>query len=160
MSYVEELSRRKLELMKELDAINLLLNIVNSDRVNEGFSKSKKPKEADLDLTDELTNASQPEQFLIMLRETKRFMKIREIARMLVDIVGGEEDERTVKLSRVTGKLKKLNRIKSYKVGASNTNVFWGSPNWIDSQGEIKKEYMYNEDAIEKSGSSSLPDLK
>lgn len=157
MSYIDELIRRKSELVKELNAINVLIELSHSKD-----NKTEAPKQltqSTTDLTDELKNASQPEQFLIILRETKRFMKIREIARMLVEIIGGEEDNWTVKLSRVTGKLKKLNRIKSFKVGNSNTNVFWGSPNWLDDNGNIKKEYMYNESAIEKSGSSSLPNL-
>lgn len=159
MSYKEELSKKKLQLLKQLDAVNLLLNSDNSDMESHKPIMVEKPQQADLDLTYELKNASQHQQFLIILRETGRFMKIREIAKMLADIIGGDENNLRVKLSRITGKLKKMNKIKSYKIGTSNKNVFWGSPKWIDDEGNIKNEYNYNEDAIEKSASSSLPDL-
>ncbi len=157
MSYIEELTRRRLELLKELEAIDVILQMSNARVESKINTNSQVTTPGQKDLTDELKKASQPEQFLIILKETQRFMKIREIAKMLVNIIGGDEDDWTTKLSRITGKLKKLGKITSYKVGKANTNVFWGSPSWISSGGEIIEKHLYDKSALEKTG--SLPNL-
>lgn len=157
MSYIEELTRRRTELIKELEAIDVILQMSNIRVESKLNTANSVTVPSHRDLTNELKGASQPEQFLIILKETQRFMKIREIAKMLVNIIGGDEDDWTTKLSRVTGKLKRLDRITSYKVGKANTNVFWGSPSWIDSDGEIIEKHLYDKAALEKTG--SLPNL-
>lgn len=99
------------------------------------------------------------QKFLGVLKKYQRFMKVREIAREIVAVYGGEEDDVVAQLSRRTKKLKEIGKIVKYQVGVSRTQVFWGSPNWLED-GEIKKDYMYNEDSLNEGRRSALSDIE
>jgi hypothetical protein len=158
MSFINELKRERNALTERLNAINLLLK--SYGETEPGLTQSaNKHVEVDYDLTKELKKSSTPQKFLLVLKENQRFMKIREMAKFIEAHVGGTEDNWTIKLSRTTGKLKKMNKIVSYKVGSSNTNVFWGSPNWLDNERKIKSGYEYIEDAIDKKQNITLIDI-
>ncbi len=155
MGFYEELKKRRSEVMAELEAIDVLLKGSNPGPTPNVVQKENAPIPSDL--TKELKDATIPQKFLIVLKENQRFMKIREIAQFIKNVVGGNEDEWTMRLSRTTGKLKEMDKIKGYKVGNSNSNVFWGSPKWLDNEGEIKEKYKYKIEVIEKS--NTLLDL-
>lgn len=158
MSFINELKKERKALTERLNAVNLLLNSygeiptkIDNTEEEEGF--------INFDLSKELKKSSTPQKLLLVLKENARFMKIREIAKFIETNIGGEEDEWTIKLSRTTGKLKKLNKITSYRIGVSNTNVFWGSPNWLDNNGNIKKGYEVKENITDKNQGNLLMDL-
>ena len=100
------------------------------------------------------------ERFLNVLKQEKRFMKIREIANVIVSIEGGEEDDWAIRLSRKTRELKSKNKIQKFQVGKSRQNVFWGSVNWLNDDGSIKKEYEYDTNALSESGASSIDNIE
>lgn len=80
-----------------------------------------------------------------ILKQEKRFLHFREIARIIVSIEGeGDENELTSSLSNSTRPLKEDKIIVKYKYGKSHRYTFWGSPKWLDDKGEIKKEYMFD----------------
>lgn len=158
MSFIEELKRERKALSERLNAINLLLKSYG-ETDSKPITAPTNQVVVDFDLGRELKKSSTLQKFLLVLKENQRFMKIREMAKFIEAQIGGSEDDWTIKLSRTTGKLKKMNKIVSYKVGSSNTNVFWGSPNWLDNSRKIKNGHEYIEDAVDKSQSSSLIDL-
>jgi hypothetical protein len=41
-------------------------------------------------------------------------------------------------------------------VDGINTNTFWGSKNWLDENGEIKKEHLYNQHEVSSKKSKSI----
>lgn len=157
MSFINELKKEKKSLIERLDAIKVLLQ--SYGEADSVANESKDDIIVNFDLVKELKKSSTPQKFLLILKENQRFMKIREIAQFINAQIGGNENDWTMKLSRTTGKLKKMDKIVSYKIGKSNTNVFWGSPNWINKDGEIKMEYKYKDDVIEKKQGSLLIDI-
>jgi hypothetical protein len=157
MSFIEELKKERNALTERLNAVNLLLQSYGENQPK----PIQKPKEivvVDFDLGRELKKSSTPQKFLLVLKENQRFMKIREMAKFIQAQIGGNENDWTIKLSRTTGKLKKMNKITSYKIGKSNINVFWGSPNWIEND-KIKSGHEYIEEAVDKNQGSLLIDL-
>lgn len=158
MSFIIELKKEKKALLKRLDAVNLLLQSYGENEIVETI-REKDEIIVDFDLGKELKKSSTPQKFLLVLKENARFMKIREMAKFLVAQIGGDEDDWTMKLSRTTGKLKKMDKIVPYKIGKSNTNVFWGSPNWLDKNGVIKSENNFKESVVDKNQGSLLIDI-
>jgi len=99
------------------------------------------------------------EKFLNVLKENQRFMKINEIAEYLVDKIGGDFDSWKQKMTRKTRDLQRKGKITKFQFDKSVRNIFWGSPNWVDNQGNIKNDYMYNEDVIIDVGAVNDIDL-
>lgn len=159
MSFIEELKKEEKSLKERLNAVQILLQSY------EPSSKNIEPKAdlnkvtVDYNLAKDLKKSSTPQKLLLVLKENQRFMKIREIANFLTNQIGGDEDDWVTKLSRTTGKLKKLNKIKSYKLGKSNSNTFWGSPSWLNEKNEIKNGYEFNDEVVEGNGSDLFVDL-
>ena len=91
-----------------------------------------------------------PQKMLYALKENKRFMKIREIAEFLSSITKENPDELTKQLSRRTKFLKDKGKITKHQHGNRLRDTFWGSPKWLDSEGNIRKEYEFNTSIIDK----------
>ena len=156
MSLIIELQKEKEQLLKRIEAIDLLMSQYS---VNTSESVKELPKRKDGTSINDLQKASTPQKLLLTLKEHQRFMKIREIAKYLFSKLGGNEDDWVKKLSRTTGKLKQAGKITIYQVGKSRKNVFWGSPNWLENNGNIISKYKYNESSVDKSQTSLLIDL-
>ena len=52
-------------------------------------------------------------------------------------------------MSRRTKYLKERNKIVKYQLGNKKSNTFWGSPKWLNENGNIKSEHMFNQDGID-----------
>ncbi len=104
-------------------------------------------------------DSSDANKFLCVLKTHQRFMRVREIAEYLAIETGEDVDKWISKMSRKTRELKKANRIVKYQVGTRNTNVFWGSPNWINENGEIKEKFKYSTKNLTSSIKDNLLDL-
>ena len=89
-------------------------------------------------------NATFREKFSYVLKKENRFLHVREIAAILhaldpklsINIILG-------KLSPTITYFKKENAIVKVVVG-THFNTFWGSKNWIDSEGKPKEAHMYD----------------
>ena len=86
-------------------------------------------------------------------------MRVREIANEVAIVEGGDIKNWVVKLSRKTRKLQGINKIIKHQVGKSKSNVYWGSPNWLEN-GIIKKGFEYNPASINKKGASTIEDYE
>ena len=150
MDLINALIEEKNSLFERITAIDILLKSFNVEtKKPNNYNQSEIVSDKkDNDIIKSLTDAN---RFLFVLKKHQRFMKVREIAEYLSKETGEDIDTWIPKMSRKTRILKNANRIVKHQVGTKNTNVFWGSPNWIDEKGEIKKEYTYlNSDSINK----------
>ncbi len=149
MSIVYELLLEKeKELLSKLEevrnAMKPYIDTVLPSQI-ENIEFSKKPID-NLENLNKVKKYSVPQRILYALKENNRFMKIREIAKFISDITKEDEDYLVKQFSRRTKFLKEKNKIVKKQVGPSKINTFWGSPNWVDSENNIKKEYKYNSD--------------
>ncbi|TMM29844.1 hypothetical protein FDT66_08195 [Polaribacter aestuariivivens] len=158
MDLINALIEEKNSLFERIKAIDVLLKSFNveikksTNHNQTEIVSDKKDKEIIKGLTD-------ANRFLFVLKKHQRFMKVREIAEYLSKETGENIDNWIPKMSRKTRVLKNANKIVKYQVGTKNTNVFWGSPNWIDKNNEILKEYIYSNSNINNSKSDNLFDL-
>lgn len=116
-------------------------------------------KDHQKDLYDKVFNLSINQKLLYTLKKNQRFMKIREMAEYLVDIIGGDTDDLVKQLSRRTGELKEINKIVKFQGVGGKKNTFWGSPNWLSEDGSIKEDYLYNEGLVKSKKGESLFDI-
>lgn len=98
-------------------------------------------------------------RFLNVLKNKQRFMKVREIAEVIVRDERGDVEDWVKKLSRNTRKLKEMGKIVKYQVGNARVNAFWGSSDWIVN-GEIKEGFEYDPKALADTKYSPLKDFE
>lgn len=147
----------QLEILDSMIAEEERISGTNNDEGQYSESKIPSPRKMTRTKFSKRTlGKTDNEKFLGVLKNKQRFMKIREIAQEVYNLEGGSIEGWVQKFSRKTKHLKELNKIVKFQVGSLNTNVFWGSPNWINEDGKIKKKYEYNQDAIFTKGSQSL----
>ena len=153
---IESLRKKEVNLQNQLEIVRSMIQdeIRKSDENRSGAKVGEFYGGGDI----ESLGKSVPQKFLGVLKKNQRFMKVREIAKEIVSVEGGNEDDLVPKLSRRTRKLRELNKIVKYQVGNSRANVFWGSPNWLEN-GEIKKDFEYDPKAISERGSNPLADF-
>jgi len=155
---VKSLKEKEANLLVQLDVIRGMIDdelrkySKESTPVNTVSQPNRLPKKSTV-----VENESVLKKFLRVLKENQRFMKVREVAQVIVESEGGDENDWVTKLSRRTKKLKDLGKIVKYQVGASRTNIYWGSPNWIKN-GHIKSGFEINPDSINKKGANPLSD--
>ena len=99
-------------------------------------------------------------KFLRVLKENKRFMKIREMAEYINKTEGGEVSAWIKRFTTKTGKLQVSGKIIKHQVGKSRVNTYWGSPNWLNGDGNIKDEFKYDESSFTETGGSNLDDFE
>jgi hypothetical protein len=96
---------------------------------------------------------SQPirKKILDIIKNENRFLHVREIA----NIAHQFEQDIPVsifvkKISPALSVLKNLpqSSLVSIEVAHSHFNTFWGSKAWLNEEGEIKSEYMYNSNQL------------
>lgn len=107
-------------------------------------SNVSKPITNDLIDENQVKKYSTPQKILFALKENNRFMKIREIAEYISGLTSENVDELVKQMSRRTKYLKEKDKIVKFQLGNKKANTFWGSPKWMDNDGNIKKDHMYN----------------
>jgi len=92
-------------------------------------------------------------KILFILKAESRFLHVREISRILQQL----EDEISVtavikKVSPALSILKRLpdSPLVSIEVSQSHFNTFWGYSSWLNEDGSIKEDFMYNQSQITK----------
>jgi len=162
---IEVLKEREEELHSELSALRSSI-IAMESRIGISLTDSKpkqstvKPEQQNKD-GDYDPNWSIAIKFRYLLNKHKRFLHFREAAKMINNLEGAEYDisELTKKLSSGTQSLKGKGKIVKTKIGSHNKNTFWGLPSWLDEEGKIKEEHLYNKDYVYKPGESADDDL-
>lgn len=92
-------------------------------------------------------------KILFIIKTENRFLHVREIARIMQLLEGGETMQQAIKkISPSLSFLKKnpdtpLISVEAYGL---HFNTFWGYKEWINDEGEIADAFMYNESEITK----------
>jgi hypothetical protein len=88
-------------------------------------------------------------KYLYTLRMHKRFMHNREVAEFMIKNEPGLSIQDVLdRLGKFVGKWKKRRVIVVFEALNSRRNAFYGLPEWMDANGQIRKGYEYNEDAL------------
>ena len=96
---------------------------------------------------------SQPirKKILDIIKNEKRFLHVREIANIAHQFEKNVPVKMFIKkISPALSVLKNLpeTSLISIEVRNSHFNTFWGSRAWLNEEGEIKSEYMYNSNQL------------
>ena len=100
---------------------------------------------------------------LLIINTEKRFLHVREIARIMQQLEEGTVMSQLIKkISPALSSLKKIEDtlLISIEVGQSHFNTFWGCKYWLTEKGEIKLPYLYNELEVSRPAKLSLLSLK
>lgn len=155
---VDKLKLAKVELEAQLESVG------NAIKALEGSNRSPTKNDLKIPLItrkyakDYDKEWSLPNKLLFLLKNENRFLHFREAATIVVEL----EDKGDIKIlagkiSAGCGKLKREGVIIKYQIGSSNVNTFWGSPKWLDNEGNIKEGHEYNEKYLVSGGKKSAP---
>ena len=100
---------------------------------------------------------------LMIIRTEKRFLHVREIARIMQQLEGVNDMQ--VLLKKISPALSILKKneaasVASVQVGSSHLNTFWGCKEWLAPDGKIEAAYMFNEAEVSKPSNLMLPGFK
>lgn len=143
----ELLKKEEKSLVERLEAVREQLKTYESGSLSEQLLKAtlvqKQPSKNEFVEAVDVKKYSAPQKMLFALKENNRFMKIREIAEYISNITDEDVDNLVTQLSRRTKYLKEKGKIVKHQHGNKRANSFWGSPKWLDSDGNIKNENKY-----------------
>jgi hypothetical protein len=105
------------------------------------------------------TTLNTRQKALSIFRNEGRFLHMREIVKIAQDLEPNEDAKDVArKISTAIYTIKNLDDSPLVNISIDNNNslTFWGSKNWLDENGNVKAEHMYNETEITKKSSKSL----
>ncbi|MEQ9308016.1 MAG: hypothetical protein RLN90_01075 [Balneolaceae bacterium] len=95
-------------------------------------------------------NLSNRNKVKLVIKSFNKFVHNRQISEELharePEI---SEDDWAKKVSGALSSLRQKNQLVNYAVNGYNRNTFWGSPKWLDDNGEIISDYMYDEEYLQ-----------
>jgi hypothetical protein len=144
MDFINDLKKEREVLQKKLDAINSVI-LSYEDVEHKGSVPSEKVKM----ISGFPKNGSYLEKVFFIIKDANRFLHNSEIAETLSQY--DKKDIITLKrrVSAVLSHAKhEFDTLTSVRVGNSIKNTFWGSKEWLDDKGKVKKEHLYNIEAI------------
>ena len=104
------------------------------------------------------THWTYPQKVIYILKDKGRFLHFREIAEEIVNIERRSNVDIVkfaLQLSYNTSGIKNKEIVK-YVVDNANQKTFWGLPQWLDSDGKPKKEFMYDLSILSKKPSMKV----
>lgn len=83
------------------------------------------------------------------LKREQRFLHNREMSEMAHKLEPEvSTNDFTKKFSSILSMLKRDGQLTNIVVNDINRNTFWGVPKWLNEDGNIKKEHMYNDEYL------------
>lgn len=92
-------------------------------------------------------------KLLYVLKRLNRFSHSTEIKSMLGEIEGKKPE--VFKVSSTLSALRRVNKVHKFQLGTQNRNSFWGSTKWLDENGEILSQYMYDDSILKNDDDQS-----
>ncbi|MCH7524729.1 MAG: hypothetical protein IIC74_06910 [Bacteroidetes bacterium] len=136
-------------LVAEKNKITTRLNIIEERLISLGY-KSEKNLNQQSHLSEtikpslKLNGKSIQNQALEVLKDANRFLHKSEIAKILRPFHKDRSDKQLdQRLAVELGKARDKNIILNIKYAKSNQAYVWGSKNWLDESGKIKKEHEF-----------------
>ncbi len=159
---ITELENLKKELLERVEHIDKTIHTLKSISFSParsfflttevGKKTNGSSKYSDYDI-----NVTMRNKIAYILKKENRFLHVREIASILHSIEpGSTEQEYIAKLSPAISALKKQGAIIRVQVGKSNLNIFWGSKNWVDENGNPKEHHRYDKKQLSTFGKEEI----
>ncbi|WP_299675711.1 hypothetical protein [uncultured Dokdonia sp.] len=144
---IELLLKEEQQLLKRLAEVQTEIAKLNPAHTNQDVkdvvSKLVEPAPDEFIEVSDIKKYSSPQKILFALKENSRFMKIREMAEYICKFTNEDVNNLVTQLSRRTKLLKEKGKIVKYQHGTKKSNSYWGSPKWLDENGDVKPEHMY-----------------
>ena len=152
---IKSLEALRDEYYEKYKSIENTLALLKGSTTN--FSQNDAPKHFALKSDGYDTNWAMKLKMSHILKREGKFLHIRQIA----DILHKYEPETTskefiTKLYPAIAELKKKGTIVKFAVDNSNMNTFWGSKNWVDANGNVKDEFMFDKEQIKSAKSEVI----
>lgn len=145
MGLLNELKKERDILQSKIDAIN---TVIKSYEASESKSDSN-PSSIKQEIFGFPESGSYLEKIIFIIKDSNRFLHNNEIAETL-----SVYDKRNIadikrRVSTVLSQAKsQVDTLVNVKYGKSIKNTFWGSKDWLDTNGKIKEKHMYRLDII------------
>ncbi len=137
MDFINELKREKASLQKRLNAIEVLLESYGTADVHTTI-------EADIDDAFP-SNESYIKQIAYTIKKENRFLHNSEITNVLKNYSDKEKGKLSIRISVVLSRAKAVGgNLTNITIGDSRRNTFWGSKEWLDDDGNVKPNHMYD----------------
>lgn len=95
-------------------------------------------------------HASYSDKFLYAIRESNRFLHPREIAEFVISREKGDFKQVLDKLTDNTYQIRKKGIVAKFKASTLTNDTFWGLPEWLGEDGNIKEGHEYNPEYVYK----------
>lgn len=136
----------------DIEIEDISVPIASTEQEDETTSKSKNKQKYVFD-DGYNVNMSNRNKVLFVIKQKNRFVHSREVAEEIHEREPHiSEDKWARKVSSALSSLKRKDKVTNYSVNNVNRNTFWGAPHWLDDDGEIKEEYMYDESYVQYGG--------
>lgn len=132
---IESLKKKRDEFQKKINSIDETIELLEYGISND--NNSSDGYESEWSYKDKIEFFLKREQRFLFNREMAEFAHEKEPNISITDFAN--------KFSNVLSRLKDENQLISIKIGKSLKSTIWGSPKWIDSTGDIIKDYSPNE---------------
>jgi len=146
--FISDLKAQRLNLLEQIKHIDAMLMLNGIDLSNEEIV----PYNGIEALTFERPykkDASNKEKIAALLKLTNRFLNINELTGLVSDYEPKSKvEEIKAALGSAKNALLKDGSIVKVQVGSNNSNSFYGSPAWIDEDGNPLPDHKYREDAV------------
>lgn len=150
MDFVEGLKEEKASLLKRLDptivkrlnAIDVLLESYGSVSTE----TNQKSNQVDIDYP---TNGSYLKQIEYIIKTQNRFLHNNEIADIIKKYSNKDIEFLKRRISAVLSNAKEEGgNLVSIRIGTAIRNSFWGSKEWLDTNGEPLEDHMYDKSLL------------
>lgn len=137
---IRKLQEKKAVLAKQIEAIDSTIQLFNSE-INQ---ESNQPTIAHIDGYD--PSWTWKNKIIHILKVNNRFLHIREIVDFIFKYEELDEAPQEIVASfrQSLSSLRADNIIVRFSVNNQLRFSFWGSPNWLDENGQIKKGYEFD----------------
>ena len=157
---INELEMLKSDLLAKVHQIDITISTLRAfssmDYTGNGNGNGKSNESLNK-YSDYDKNAVAKNKLAYVLKKENRFLHIRQIAEVLHRLEPAfSEKDWIAKLYPAISELKKAGAIVKFSIGESNVNSFWGSKNWVDANGNPKKEHKYDEAQVKTFGTGEI----
>ena len=143
--FITNLKAQRASLLEQIHLIDEMLKL-NGVSIDEVISEANTTSNSIPYKKDD----SWQSKFASLIKSTNRFLSINEAATMVNSFEPKISLEEAKKgLGSGKNSLLKNNVIAKFQVGNNNSNSFYGSPSWLNSDGSIKEEHKYDESAVQ-----------
>ena len=139
---ISQLRQEKAKWLDKIAAIDQTIELLSDSSTYHGISNYEVAEDGE----DSPNKVSPKEAILIVLKDKQRFVKSRAFAEKMAEINGVPYESAYKRISPTLSGLRKKGLIRKVQIGTEIRNTFWGSNNWVDQEGNIIKDYIYEED--------------